>query len=731
MTPRSRIRRAVAALGAAAVVVALGSPRAAAQTVDGYVELTGRRLDDTSQNAGFAATRTDTDSIERRVNVTLSQHLFPNVVLSLGGFFEDEDLTGTVVGIPADTDHRIYRPFLRARLATPTVRGEVYFERVDTRDSADGFSVRSVRDAWYTTGGWFPDPQNYVQVRYAHAKDSLIGPIDARRSSALASVDSVSRPASWLTLQYRALYDVQNDHTLGSRSESNTDELRVAFADTYWDARLTLAADVNWTRFRSRQQSTVGGDVDIRVFPVAGLAAIDDTPERDPLAGSASLLDGNFEVGAGINLGLQPGDERRRNFGFDLGVPQRLNVLRVWTDREVRVETARAFSWEIWTSDDNDLWTFRRTIGSAPFGVFDNRFELVFEAVSARYVKVVVRPLLATDPFAADYPVIQVTELEAFERVPPGQNFTSFSRSSDRATLNARLRLLENVPLFYDLNYLRSSVESAGTSTSIVNGLTYSKAFSPVWSLTGRLANERAEAPGRDTQNTNLLSATVSASPLPTVSASLFLGGRQESLDDDDRDTYNAVVTGSATIYRGFDVTASFGGSRIEESTGRVTDVTLVNFGAQIAPRPEIVFGATIQDNSRTERGGGRPELEDPNRATELSITLNPLPTLYIYASRRVEERSEFLTDAGGERTIDNYSASWAPFPYGSLRLGFTWYETYDTQYDAVTTTWGPTLRWNIRPRWLFDAGFRDLENDSDLQRIDRREAYVTLRIGF
>jgi hypothetical protein len=611
------------------------------------------------------------------------------------------------------------------------VRGEVYFERVDTRDGTNGFSLRTVRDAYNTTAGWFPDNSNYIQVRYAHAKDSLIGPVGARRTSALASVDSVSRPTDWLTLQYRALYNVQNDETAESRNETNTDEFRVAFADSYWRSRLTLAADVNWNRFRSRQRSRAGSDVDIRVFPVAGLAAIDDTPERDPLAANAALLDGNFEVGTGINLGLQPGDDRRRNFGFDLGVPLRVNVFRVWVDREIRPETVPAFFWEVWTSDDNDLWTFRRAVGAAPFGVFDNRFELEFEAVTARYVKLVVRPLDATDPFASEYPVIQVTELEAFERLPPGENFSSLSRSSDRATLNLRLRLLENQPLFYDLNYLRSSVEDVGASTSMVNGLTYAKSFSPVWSFTGRLANERAETPGRETQNNNLISATVSAAPLPTVSASLFVGGRQETVEGVDRDTYNAVVTCSTSVYRGVDVTASLGGARIEESTGRLIDTTLVNLSAQIAPRPEIVFGATLQDNSRSESGGGRPDLEDPNRATELSVTLNPLPTLYIYASRRVEKRSAFLAYENGERTIDNYSASWTPFPFGTLRLGFTWYETYDTQYDAVTTTWGPTLRWNIRPRWLLETGFRDLENDSDQQLIDRREAYVTLRLGF
>ena len=718
-------------LARATLLVAITTSAASAQSVDGYVELTGRRVDDTTQNAGFDAIRSDTDSLERRVNVILSQRLFPNLLLSLGGYFEDEDVMGTIADLPVDTDHREYRPFVRLRLATPTLRGEVYLERVDTRDTAGPISLRTVRDAYNTTAGWFPDPSNYVQLRYAHAEESIQGALDARRTSALASVDSLARPTPWLTLQYRALYNVQNEETAGARNETNTDELRVAFARSFWRSRLNLSADANWTRFRSRQRSTSGSDVDVRVFPVEGLAAIDDTPDRGALVPNAALLDGDLTLGAGINIGLQPGDDRRRNFGFDLGVPVRVNVFRVWVDREIRPETVPSFLWEVWTSEDNDEWIFRRAVGAAPFGLFDDRFELEFEAVSARYVKLVVRPLDPTDPFASDFPVIQVTELEAFERLPPGESASSLSRSSDRATLNARFRIFENVPLFYDLNYLRSSVEDVGASTSLVNGLTYAAQFTPVWSFTGRLANERAEAPGREDQNNNLLSATLSAAPLPTVSASLFVGGRQETVDGIDRDTISTVLSGSANVYRGVDVTASVGGARIDEETGRQIDTTLVNVGAQIAPRPEIVFGATIQDNSRRETGGGRPDLDDPNRATELSLTLNPLPTLYIFASRRIEKRAAFLRFDDGERTIDNYSASWTPFPYGTLRVGFSWYETWDTQYNTVTTTWGPTLRWNIRPRWLLDVGFRDLESDSDQQLIDRREGFVTLRLGF
>jgi hypothetical protein len=731
VTPRPQRRRA-GRWAAATLLLLAGWARVGAANVDGYVELGVTDTEDKTQNAGFDPIESSSNRFLRRVNLQLSQQLFPNLILELGGFFENEDVRGESSAIGSvDADRNVLRPFIRVRLNTITLRGDAGFDRTDTRTWVGPFSSREQRDTWAGNLGWYPDNQNFIQLRYVHNDDTLAGFPDSRRTSAGTSVDSLARPTKWLAVQYRAFYDVQNDLTEGSRVESNADNLRLSFADAYWRSRLVIASDFNWSRLRSRQRSSSGDDFDVRIFPAAALSSIDDTPDRGPLAVNVALIDGDRAVGAGINLGLQTGDDRRRNFGFDLGVPQRMNVCFVWIDRELLPPQAQAFDWEIWTSDDNDVWTFRRALPSAPFGPFDDRFELAFEAVTARYVKVVVRPLSVTDPDANNFPVIQVTEIEAFERLPAGTTASEISRSQDRFTFNSRLRLLEREQFFYDLSYLRNDADDAGASVSLVNGLTYSKAFNPTWALTTRLANERSQNPGREDQNTNVLSATVSANPLDSLASSLFFGGRQETIEGTDRDTVNAVWTTTATLYRGVDVSASLGGSRIREETGRNTDARLINVSTVVSPHPALAFSATLQDNSRTESGGGLPDVEEPDRATEFSVTLNPVPTLYLFASHRIERRREFELEGDGRRSFDNYVVNWSPFPYGTLQLSFTWNETYDTLYDTTTKFWGPTVRWNIRPRWFFDVSYRNTENDSDLQRLDRREAFATLRISF
>jgi hypothetical protein len=53
---------------------------------------------------------------------------------------------------------------------------------------------------------------------------------------------------------------------------------------------------------------------------------------------------------------------------------------------------------EVWISSNNLNWTLHQTILSAPFGAFDNRFELTFANVSTRYIKAVTDPLSPVVP---------------------------------------------------------------------------------------------------------------------------------------------------------------------------------------------------------------------------------------------------------------------------------------------------------------------------------------------
>jgi hypothetical protein len=184
--------------------------------------------------------------------------------------------------------------------------------------------------------------------------------------------------------------------------KSNFQNFRVAYGNSWLDRRLTFSTDYTVNYRKSETTRSGAGELLEPVVPVAGLSSIDDTPARDPLPPDAALIDGDKLVPAGINLGLPGpgGDARLRNFGIDLGFATEINTIWVWIDREIPPAIASAFSWRIYTSDDNLDWVLRQTLPSAPFGPFENRFEVRFTATVSRYVKLVVAPLNAGVPDA-------------------------------------------------------------------------------------------------------------------------------------------------------------------------------------------------------------------------------------------------------------------------------------------------------------------------------------------
>src|SRR5262249_22947510 len=148
------------------------------------------------------------------------------------------------------------------------------------------------------------------------------------------------------------------------------------------------------------------------------------------------------------------------------------------------------FSWEIWTSPDAQFWTRTSVIPTAPFGPFDNRFELNFPIVVARYVKVVVAPLAPTVPNASSFPNILVTELEPLLSQPANRFTNTVSDTRNLAQASSRLRILRNPGLYYETTYSLITSTRGNTSWTLSNGLSVQQQFNRVWGTTARVARE-------------------------------------------------------------------------------------------------------------------------------------------------------------------------------------------------------------------------------------------------
>ncbi len=720
-----RVHRIVLALAALACLAC--APFAAAQSLDGYAEFGIAQTRESSETPPNAPSTADTRAPYGRLQLNFAHMIWPNLTFVAGGFFEYTKTTGTLFGADVDANATRLRPLVSLRLNTQTVRADLGIDRNDTRSSSFGVTTRQIRDSVNLNGGWFPSSANFLQLQLVQADDHDGDRSQLDRISRAASLWSQYRPAEWATLQYRAGVERIHDRVDDYRASTDTQNGRVYLTKSFLERRVIMSTDYAATWVKARLEAGATGVVDVRLFPSAGLSLLSDLPDRSPLTLNVALIDSDRAASAGLNIGLQPpgGDIRLRNFGLDFGVPTSVNLFHVWVDRELREEVAQSFTWEVWTSDDNDRWTRVQTIAAAPFGPFENRFELEFTPVVTRFVKLVTRTLASTVPFASDYPVIQITELESFNRVRAGARENVTTRTSQQFAFNSRVQLIKGRALYYDLNYIASTATGAGRRTNMINSLSYSGRWGRVWSGAARADSEWSNEPnGRRTAK--IFSGTLSARPNDAVTSTLLVSARREDLPTDQLDTDTASLSTYATVYPGIDAQFSLGGSRQENASGRRTSSTLASAGLQFVPNSVLSFGAHYQDNSRRQSGGGSADLDDPNTAFDVSVTVSPAPAMYLFASRRTENQRLF-----GKRTLHNYTASWSPFPYGSIRLYFYYNENFESQFESLSRQWGSSVRWLFQTRSYLEFTYQRLSTDSLVSHGDRKTATGTLRIGF
>ena len=116
--------------------------------------------------------------------------------------------------------------------------------------------------------------------------------------------------------------------------------------------------------------------------------------------------------------------------------------------------------------------------------------------MTARYIKVVVRPLSAAVPGASGFPDIFVTELQAFSRKSAEQVRGKSTSRNDTFSFDGRALLLESANLYYTLSYfLTRSEPSSVERWTLSNGLTASQRFGRIFSGTARVGRDDFSEP--------------------------------------------------------------------------------------------------------------------------------------------------------------------------------------------------------------------------------------------
>ncbi len=312
----------------------------------------------------------------RRGTITFvyQQPLWPNLAFETGGLFERLLADQRGDGVSSDTTVTRLRPFANLRWRTPLYLGELSWARNGTRAGGGGPDVEITRETYGANLGWYPTTTDFLRIAYTHNTDRDQPRSRLDRQGDVLGASATYQPFRTLRIDLSGSDTRQEDHIRRIRTESQAARGRLNYADAFWTGRFSVAGsyDASWNRSKFLGTEP-GAEVELPVTAIQGLSVVSDLPAAVTLAANPGLIDQDRLAATGLNIGLIPpsGDRRPRNAGLDFGIAKRVNVLRVWVDRDLPRAISATFSWEIWTSSDNLRWAREHNLPSAPFGPVD------------------------------------------------------------------------------------------------------------------------------------------------------------------------------------------------------------------------------------------------------------------------------------------------------------------------------------------------------------------------
>lgn len=649
--------------------------------------------------------KTDTSNLLPALTLNLNALVYPSLRLNTGGVFELNRTSVSVNGLKTVSTLTNNRPFFLLQSTSPVLApGVGYFRREALSRTAGQSNVKLVNDERSAYLRWAPagGPQSDFQFLKTHTFDGERAFQDVSKDFGSLASRYVNRG---LSLNYRGSYLSTDDRIARLQTHQVSHAIHGDYSRSFLKKRLlwNAAYTVNRLGLRTAAQGE-SGEVALPVTPFEGLSGVSDTPITAKLSPNGALIDFNLRAGASINLGLPatPADAQSRNIGLHMLTPTEVNRFRIWVDRELPQGIANAFSWEIYSSPDNVIWKREATVSVAPFGTFESYFEIDFPVITAQYVKVVTRALSPAVPDSARFRDILVTEMQAFFRRPAGEAGSTMNRNSDLLHTDVRLRLLDTPSVHYEGFFLSNGNSGFGPRTdTLSNGLSANHTFGRIFSANARLAREQGTQ-SRGHRIATLSSATLTVDPFPTLRSSFLYSGQDEEIAGLPSTRKGWFIQNAAQPYRGVDVLFGFGRASTTRETGEISHDRLTNVSATIVPRQRLSLTLSY-DETRTERSGtflGAPR--SLLRRSYASVAFDPIPALHLVVG------GEAITATGQTtRTTLDISASWTPFPDGTLQFVFASNEAIRSlEFGTERSTLG-AVRWNVSRQSYIDVSYQ------------------------
>jgi len=696
--------------------------------VSGSLESNYSFLTSKTTDASGNTVKTNTQSIDDRFQLDINTKIYPNLRLRTGGIAEGtwgafDDKTNDIV---TRTIVLNFRPYIELTLETPLYTASVgYLRRQERTDVSNSPSVTLINDEYYAILGWRPEglPSIDAQIRRRNLYDSEKASLDTKE-------DFISLNPKYqyqgLRLDYYGTYLHRRDDLIDLDVTQYTHSGRASYSNQFFSNRVALSTNYNILYQETTTVSGGKGFVSFQAFPNGGLSKIDDTlpPAPVTLDPNPGLIDGNMTASAGIDL-VSDVPLVKRQIGLDFLNPTGVNQLLVWIDRELTSTIAGSFSWDVYISEDNSVWTHWAGPMAGTFGPFQNHFEINFLNVipPRRYIKVVTTPLLRS-PLVP--PNIFVTELQAFLKTPAADVKENISRTTHNYDLNVKTRILDNPSLFYEVYYYINRQEPSGQQRyDLINSLYANHRFNEVFSGKAKVGIEN----GKELDKKRLAyvyDAGVMADPLRTLHHSLVFNGREEKIDGRPNNSNSVILYNTAQLYKGVDINLNGGVTFTKQENGEKGRDFIINFQTNIVPHRTMTLGFNYSNDISRRTGGDQGSSSTYTQTLNFNLSYNPLRTLNLFAF------VQYINETGQkDRILQNYAINWSPFPDGALQFNIAYNENYRTEDHLVERIFQPTIRYNLSKRSYIDVSYQLIQSRSDIQKISSDLLSTSVKIFF
>lgn len=696
------------------------------QGVSGLLEFNYSFFSSKTTDAAGVTTKTTASNYNPRFTFDIDTKIFPNLRLHAGGIAELIKTDVETSGIDTKTNITRFRPYIELTLETPLYTAGIgYIRRQERTEVLHSPSVSLVNEEYNAILGWRPEglPSIDMRMRRTNSFDDDKDIRDIKEDY----INVISKYVyKGLQLNYYGTYIHTMDDLNNLDVKQQVHSGRVSYSDSFLDKRVLLNTTYDVFYSQVKTVSEGAGSVTLQIFPFRGLSIIANPvgdPDHITLDPNPALVDGNTTASAGIDL-VADAPWVKRQMGLDFLNPTEVNQLLVWVDRELTSTIASSFSWEIWISSDNIDWSHFTTIPSAPFGPFQNSFELNFLSVKTRYIKLVAIPLHRGNPLVP--PNIFVTELQAFSRTPAADVAGKIKRASHTYNLDARARIFDSPILFYDFYYFFNRVEpSSQQRYTISNGFSANHRFSSVFSGTARVAREDGKEEDKK-RVAYIYNASIVADPLRTLRSSLVFSGRDEEIEGKPNNTNSMFLYNTAQLYQGIDINLNGGLNFSKRETGEEGRDILINLGANIVPHRTLTLGLNYSDTMSRRTGGESGSSSTFTRRVDLNLNFNPVRTVYLSAL------IELIAEKGqGIETTQNYSVNWSPFPDGALQFNISYNENLRSEDRQKERIFTPSVRYKLSGRSYVDLTYQMIKSESKIQKTESQVVSSSLKIFF